>query len=55
MEVIARFELADISLDAAVVNANEKLSGAFTTERDDLAISIIYDFINGTVYVEDSN
>ncbi|MGY5858619.1 MAG: hypothetical protein RTU63_04565 [Candidatus Thorarchaeota archaeon] len=54
MEVITRFELADVSLEAAVANANGKLSEVLTTERDSLAIDLIYDFINENVYVEDS-
>jgi len=55
MEVIDRFELTDTSLDPAIIRANEKLSEALTSERDNLAISLIYDFINENVYVEDSN
>jgi len=54
-EVITRFKLTDISLDASIVHANEKLSEALTTERDNLAIEIIYDFINENVYVEESS
>jgi hypothetical protein len=54
-EVLARFELPDTTLETSIIQANEKLSVAPTTERDNLAISIIYDFINDNVYVEDSS
>jgi hypothetical protein len=52
-EVVTRFELSDISVDDAVARANEKLSESLISERDNLAIRLIHDFIDENVYEED--
>ncbi|MGY5871370.1 MAG: hypothetical protein RTV72_03905 [Candidatus Thorarchaeota archaeon] len=54
-EIIARFDLKDISLNDSVRAANEKLSVALLSERDTLAVEIIHDFVDNHVYSEDSN
>ena len=54
-EIIARFGLVDISLDEITVTANDQLSQALPSEKDPIAINLIYDFIQNNVYVEDSN
>jgi hypothetical protein len=51
-EIISRFDLKDVSHGDAMAAANEKLVDALITERDDLAISLIYDFIQDNIYTE---
>ena len=53
-EVITRFDLSSISLEPLVVQANEKLSEALRSERDNIAIDLIFEFINENVYARDS-
>lgn len=54
-EVVTRFELSDISVEDEIASANEKLSEALISERDDLAIELIHDFIDENVYKEESS
>jgi len=54
-EITSRFSLKDISLDDSLTVASEKLAEALVTEKDDLAISLIFDFVNDNVFLEDSN
>jgi len=54
-EIIARFNLSDVSLEDLLTSAREKLAEVLLTEQDTLAITLIHDFVNTHVYVEDSN
>ena len=53
-EIISRFNLKDVSLDDSLTVASEKLTEVLVTEKDDLAINLIFDFVNDNVYLEDS-
>lgn len=53
-EIISRFGLKDISLDDSLTVANEKLTEVQVTEKDSLAMNLIFDFVNDHVYLEDS-
>ncbi|MHA1614975.1 MAG: hypothetical protein ACTSYJ_09035 [Candidatus Thorarchaeota archaeon] len=54
-EITSRFSLKDISLDDSLTVAREKLAEALVTEKDGLAINLIFDFVNDNVFSEDSN
>jgi len=52
-EIIARFNLSNVSLEEAEAFANEKLADALPSERDGLSIELIHDFIDANVYKEE--
>jgi hypothetical protein len=52
-EVIDRFRISDVSLEEVVSSANEKLSDASPSERDELSIELIRVFIDNYVYKEE--
>ncbi len=54
-EIISRFNLKDISLDDSMTVASEKLAEVLVTEKDSIAINLIFDFVNDHVYLEDFN
>jgi len=54
-EIIARFDLSEVSLEESVSDANQKLSDAMPSERDALSIEIIHDFIDLNVYKEEKS
>ncbi len=54
-EITSRFVLKDISLDDSLTVASEKLAEVMVTEKDGLAINLIFDFVNDHVFLEDSN
>ncbi len=53
-EIISRFHLKDVSLDDSLTVASEKLTVALVTEKDSIAINLIFDFVNDHVYLEES-
>jgi len=53
-EIIARFNLEDVSFEESIASANEKIIQELVTERDGLAVVLINDFVNDHVYSEDT-
>ncbi len=53
-EIIARFNLNEVSLDESFAVARDKLAEVLLTEQDTLAIILIHDFVDAHVYSEDS-
>lgn len=54
-EIITRFNLQDVSFEDIIAVAREKINEAYITDRDNLAINLIHDFVNVYVYSEVSN
>lgn len=54
-EIISRFNLEDVSLDDSLTVASALLTETPVTEKDSVAINLIFDFVNDNVYLEDSN
>lgn len=54
-EIISRFDVKDVSLDDSLTVASEKLIEVLVTEKDNVSIILIFDFVNDYIYLEESN